>query len=197
MHSKSNIYLFKYLKSFEQSYFKEQTCFRSLMTSQSIFLVFWTSHLKYLNHFGHLWTRLFIWPESSNHRVKSKLDGTKERKWTAARKKTALSQTGRSFEPMWTVQDDSERSFEPKWTVIRLKVESPKMSKWTKNVKVSNELKSTVSKRQNGRSKIKNIESRRSESTKVGGPNVWKWPVQKCLKWKKDGLKVWKWIVSN
>ena len=57
------------------------------------------------------------------------------------------SQTGRSFEPKWTVQEDSGRSmkivngpltqsgrswvedFDSKWTVIRLKVDGPDESK--------------------------------------------------------------------
>ena len=44
--------------------------------------------------------------------------------------KSGRSQTGRSFEPKWTVRNDSGGYFEPKRSES-IKVDGPKVSKWT------------------------------------------------------------------
>ena len=85
-----------------------------------------------------------------------------------------MSQTGRSFEPKWTVQEDSGRSFDPEWTIMgrRLRLE----------VKV-------IRLKVNGPDESKD-KSGRYKNVKVDGPSILRVERGRFKNFKVDGLKV-------
>ena len=79
------------------------------------------------------WVRFKIWSDPG---VRSKVGGPKGRKWTVSQKWTVTRKWTThpkvdSFEPKWTVIDQSGRSFDYKWMIQefwRLKVDRPKVT---------------------------------------------------------------------
>ena len=69
---------------------------------------------------------------------------------------TVRDDSGRSFEPKWTVMGQIRRSFDKKWTVLRMKVDGPKVSKWT----------------------VRKCRTKWSGNVKLVGPKVLKWTVR-------------------